>query len=134
LLASCRPRAWRHLSAGDGAKGPRVYAWARVPIRPLREPGRGHWLLVRRRLAGGELAYYVCYGPARTTLAELVRVAGMRWMVESGFQAGKGQTGLDHYQVRRYPAWYRHVTLAMVALAFLAVMRARAAPTGAGGG
>jgi len=82
LLASCRPRAWRHLSAGDGAKGPRVYAWARVPIRPLREPGRGHWLLVRRRLAGGELAYYVCYGPARTTLAELVRVAGTRWAVE----------------------------------------------------
>jgi SRSO17 transposase len=106
-----------------------------VAIRPLRAPGRGHWrLLVRRRLADGELAYYVCYGPARTTLAELVRVAGTRWMVESGFQAGKGQTGLDHYQVRRYPAWYRHVTLAMVALAFLAVMRARAVPVGAGGG
>jgi SRSO17 transposase len=105
-----------------------------VAIRPLREPGRGHWLLVRRRLADGELAYYVCYGPARTTLAELVRVAGARWMVESGFQAGKGQTGLDHYQVRRYQAWYRHVTLAMVALAFLAVMRARAVPVGAGGG
>ena len=134
LAAQLPVGAWRHLSAGDGAKGPRVYAWARVAIRPLREPGRGHWLLVRRRLADGELAYYVCYGPARTTLAELVRVAGMRWMVESGFQAGKGQTGLDHYQVRRYPAWYRHVTLAMVALGFLAVMRARAVPVGAGGG
>ena len=85
-------------------------------------------------MSTGELAYYVCYGPARTTLAELVRVAGTRWMVESGFQAGKGQTGLDHYQVRRYQAWYRHVTLAMVALAFLAVMRARAVPVGAGGG
>jgi SRSO17 transposase len=134
-LASQLPaQAWRQLSAGDGAKGPRVYAWARMAIRPLREPGRGHWLLVRRRLADGELAYYVCYGPARTTLAELVRVAGTRWMVESGFQAGKGQTGLDHYQVRRYQAWYRHVTLAMVALAFLAVMRARAVPVGAGGG
>ena len=134
-LASQLPaRAWRQLSAGAGAKGPRVYAWARVAIRPLREPGRGHWLLVRRRLADGELAYYVCYGPARTTLAELVRVAGTRWMVESGFQPGKGQTGLDHYQVRRYQAWYRHVTLAMVALAFLAGMRARAVPVGAGGG
>jgi hypothetical protein len=66
-LASQLPaRAWQQLSAGDGAKGPRVYAWARVPIRPLREPGRGHWLLVRRRLADGELAYSVCYGPART--------------------------------------------------------------------
>jgi SRSO17 transposase len=119
-------RAWRQLSAGDGAKGPRIYAWARVAIRPLREPGRGHWLLVRRRLEDGELAFYVCYGPARTTLAELVRVAGTRWTVESGFQQAKGQTGLDHYQVRRDDAWYRHITLAMLANAFLAVMRATA--------
>jgi SRSO17 transposase len=78
LAAQLPAGAWRQLSAGDGAKGPRVYAWARVPIRPLREPGRGYWLLVRRRLSDGELAYYVCYGPAHTTLAELVRVAGMR--------------------------------------------------------
>jgi SRSO17 transposase len=111
---------------GGRAKGPRIYAWVRVAIRPLREPGRGHWLLVRRHLEDGELAFYVCYGPARTTLAELVRVAGTRWTVESGFQQAKGQTGLDHYQVRRYDAWYRHVTLAMLANAFLAVMRATA--------
>ena len=123
LAGQLPARAWRHLSAGDGAKGPRIYAWARVPIRPLREPGRGHWLLVRRRLADGELAFYVCYGPARTTLIELVQVAGTRWMVEGSFQQAKGQTGLDHYQVRRYDAWYRHVTLAMLANAFLAVMR-----------
>jgi SRSO17 transposase len=121
--------AWRQLSAGDGAKGPRVYAWARVAIRPLREPGRGHWLLVRRRLKDGELAFYVCYGPARTTLAELVQVAGTRWMVECSFQQAKGQTGLDHYQVRRYDAWYRHITLAMLANAFLAVMRASVVKT-----
>jgi SRSO17 transposase len=82
LAAQVPAGAWRQLSAGDGAKGPRVYAWARVPIRPLREPGTGHWLLVRRSLADGELAFYVCYGPARTTLAELVRVAGARWTVE----------------------------------------------------
>jgi SRSO17 transposase len=81
---------------------------------------------VRRHLEDGELAFYVCYGPARTTLAELVRVAGTRWTVESGFQQAKGQTGLDHYQVRRYDAWYRHTTLAMLANAFLAVMRATA--------
>jgi SRSO17 transposase len=127
LAARIPPGAWRHLSAGQGAKGERIYAWARVTIRPLREPGRGHWLLVRRSLADGELAYYVCYGPAETSLAELVRVAGVRWTVECGFQQGKGQTGLDHYQVRRYQAWYRHVTLSMVAQAFLAVQRARVA-------
>jgi SRSO17 transposase len=134
LAAQVPAGAWRRLSAGRGAKGERVYAWARVAIRPLREPGTGHWLLVRRSLRDGELAFYVCYGPARTSLAELVRVAGTRWMVECSFQAGKGQTGLDHYQVRRYQAWYRHVMLAMFALAFLAVMRARAVSVGAGGG
>jgi SRSO17 transposase len=133
LAARIPAGAWRHLSAGQGAKGERLYAWARVAIRPLREPGRGHWLLVRRSLADGALAYYVCYGPADTSLAELVRVAGVRWTVECGFQQGKGETGLDHYQVRRYQAWYRHVTLAMLAQAFLAVQRARAA-VGAGGG
>ena len=133
LAARIPAGAWRHLSAGRGAKGERIYAWARVAIRPLREPGRGHWLLVRRSLTSGELAYYVCYGPAETSLAELVQVAGVRWTVECGFQQGKGETGLDHYQVRRYQAWYRHVTLSMLAQAFLAVQRARAA-VGTGGG
>ena len=133
LAARIPAGAWRHLSAGQGAKGERLYAWARVAIRPLREPGRGHWLLVRRSLGDGELAYYVCYGPAETSLAELVQVAGLRWTVECGFQQGKGETGLDHYQVRRYQAWYRHVTLSMLAQAFLAVQRARAA-VGTGGG
>jgi SRSO17 transposase len=133
LAARLPAGAWRHLSAGQGAKGERLYAWARVAIRPLREPGRGHWLLVRRSLADGELAYYVCYGPAETSLAELVQVAGLRWTVECSFQQGKGETGLDHYQVRRYQAWYRHVTLAMLAQAFLAVQRARAAVATGGG-
>jgi SRSO17 transposase len=134
LAARIPAGAWRHYSAGAGAKGERVSAWARVAIRPLREPGRGHWLLVRRSLSDrGELAYYVCYGPAQASLAELVRVAGIRWTVECGFQQGKGETGLDHYQVRRYNAWYRHVTLSMLAQAFLAVMRARAAAVGTGG-
>jgi SRSO17 transposase len=126
LAAQVPAGAWRRLSAGDGAKGPRVYAWARVAIRPLREPGREHWLLLRRSLADGELAFYVCYAPARTSLAALVRVAGTRWTVECGFQQAKGETGLDHYQVRRWDAWYRHITLAMLAHAFLAAMRATA--------
>jgi SRSO17 transposase len=78
---------------------------------------------VRRGLADRELAFYVCYGPARTTLIQLVRVAGARWTVECNFQQAKGETGLDHYEVRRYDAWYRHVTLAMLAHAFLAAMR-----------
>jgi SRSO17 transposase len=137
LVAGLPARAWRRLSAGDGAKGPRVYDWARVALVRPGWPGRGFWLLVRRRLSDGELAFYACFGPARTTLAELVRVAGTRWAVEECFQAAKDQVGLDHDQVRRWDAWYRHVTLVLVAQGFLAAVRAQAAPTaqmGTGGG
>ena len=88
---------WVRRSAGDGAKGPRVYDWARVEIRPLKEPGKGYWLLVRRSIAKpGELAYYVCFGPVDTTvdttLEELVRVAGTRWTIEECFEEAKGQS------------------------------------------
>jgi SRSO17 transposase len=128
LVEQLPVRAWRRLSAGDGAKGPRVYDWARVALLRPGWPGRGFWLLVRRRLGDGELAYYACSGPTRTTLAELVRIAGTRWAVEESFQTAKGEVGLDHYEVRRYDAWYRHMSLVMVAHAFLAVVRASAAP------
>jgi SRSO17 transposase len=134
LVAGLPARAWRRLSAGAGAKGPRVYDWARVELVRPGWPGRGFWLLARRRLSDGELAFYACFGPARTTLADLVGVAGIRWAVEECFQAAKGQVGLDHYQVRRYDAWYRHASLVLVAQAFLAVVRAHAALASAGGG
>jgi SRSO17 transposase len=130
LVAGLPARAWRRLSAGDGAKGPRVYDWARIGLVRPGWPGRGFWLLARRRLTDGELAFYVCFGPARATLAELVQVAGIRWAVEECFQAGKGQVGLDHYQVRRYDAWYRHASLAMAAQGFLVAVRAQAAAAG----
>ena len=130
LVAGLPARAWRRRCAGDGAKGPRIYDWARVALTRPGWPGRGFWLLARRRLTDGELAYYACFGPARITLAELVRVAGSRWAVEECFQAAKGQVGLDHYQVRRFDAWYRHVTLVLLAQAFLAAVRAQAAGAG----
>ena len=88
---------------------------------------------MRRRLSDGELAFYACFGPARTSLAELVRVAGIRWAVEECFQAAKDQVGLDHDQVRRWDGWYRHVTLVLVAQGFLAAVRAQAAPCGRAG-
>jgi SRSO17 transposase len=86
----------------------------------LREPGAGHWLLIRRSISDPtELAYYICFGPEDTSIEELIRVAGSRWAVEECFQAAKNETGLDHYQVRGYSAWYRHITLSMAASAFL---------------
>jgi SRSO17 transposase len=84
------------------------------------------WLLVRRSRRDGELAFDACYGPAATPLVGLVRVAGARWAVEESFQQAKGEVGLDHDEVRRWPGWYRHVTLALLAHAFLVVTRARA--------
>jgi SRSO17 transposase len=90
------------------------------------------WLLVRRTRSDGELAFYACYGPAATPLIGLVRVAGIRWAVEEGFEQAKGEVGLDHYEVRKWPGWYRHITLALLAHAFLAVSRARAAGEQAG--
>ncbi len=131
LAAAVPDEAWERRSAGEGAKGPRVYDWARVPIRPLREPGWDYWLLVRRSLADPtDLAYYVCFCPAGTALAELVRVAGTRWAIEESFESAKGEVGLDHYEVRRWPGWYRHITLALLAHAYLTVTRAAAVEKG----
>lgn len=123
LAADLPETAWERLSAGNGAKGPRTYDWARVAIRPL-EPGEEHWMLARRRIGDGELAYYLCFAPGGASLAELVSVAGRRWAIEESFQTAKGQVGLDHYQVRSWPAWHRHITLACLAHAYLTASRA----------
>jgi SRSO17 transposase len=131
LAAAVPDGEWERLSAGEGAKGPRVYDWARVPIRALPEPGWDYWLLVRRSLIDPtDLAYYVCFCPADTPLAELVRVAGTRWAIEESFESAKGEVGLDHYEVRRWPGWYRHITLALLAHAYLTVTRAAAVEKG----
>lgn len=124
VIAGLPDRGWARLSCGDGAHGPRIYDWAVVDIRPLRRPRWGHWLLARRSLTDStEIAYYICFGPADTTVEELVRVAGSRWAIEESFQTAKNETGLDHYQVRGYHAWYRHITLSMTAAAFLVLVR-----------
>ncbi|MFD9486719.1 IS701 family transposase [Streptomyces sp. NPDC059991] len=125
LVAGLAPQAWKRLSAGKGSHGERMYQWARIPIRIWWENGHGHWVLARRSLKDPtDLAYYVCYGPVTTRLKDLVRVAGARWAVEECFQTAKSDCGLDHYQVRLYHAWYRHITLAMAALAALTAVRA----------
>jgi hypothetical protein len=86
-----------------------------------------HALLVRRSLDDGELAYYVVFAPAGTSLQTLVTVVGQRWTIEECFAMGKDEVGLDEYEVRHWPGWYRHITLSMVALAFLTVTRSQAA-------
>ena len=124
--------AWRRLSAGDGAKGPRLYDWACVPYSGA-APGFRGALLVRRSIAKPtELTFYLTHAPEGTALAELVRVAGARWSIESLFEQAKGEVGLDHYEVRSWVGWHRHTTLAMLALAYLAAVRKAAGAGGCG--
>jgi len=117
-------RAWKRLSAGSGAKGERLYDWALMPW--AEREGWEHALLVRRSLeAEPEYAFYFTYARKKqNTLKPLVAVAGRRWAIESAFQMAKGECGLDHYEVRHWQGWYRHITLAMLALAVLAGLRA----------
>ena len=121
--------AWKRLSAGPGAKGERLYGWVLAPLWRLQltpeERRWEHYLLVRRSLdEKRELAYYVVYAPkARAQLARLAEVAGRRWEIEIGFEATKGECGLDHYEVRRWKGWYRHITLSLMAHAVLVALR-----------
>src|ERR671916_328008 len=124
LAAAVPEEAWQPLSAGAGAKGERLYDWARVRLMRLQQPPWDHWLLVRRHPGKpDQLAYYVVFGPADTTLATLARVAGRRWAIEECFELAKQEVGLADYEIRSRHGWYRHITLAMLALAFLAAMR-----------
>jgi SRSO17 transposase len=115
---------WHRLSAGDGAKGPRLYDWAYTPDGGDTAPGWEKGLLIRRSIAEPhELAFYLTHAAHGTALADLVRIAGTRWTIEACFEAAKGEVGLDQYEVRSWTGWHRHVTLAMLAHAYLAVLR-----------
>jgi SRSO17 transposase len=131
LIAAVPARSWQKISAGAGAHGPREYHWARIAVRAGWKRGRGHWLLARRSLSDpAEIAYYACYGPRRCSTADLAWIAASRWHVEECFQQAKGEAGLDQYQVRSWRAWYAHVTLSMLALAWLSASRAQAVKRG----
>jgi SRSO17 transposase len=114
---------WERLSAGDGAKGPRLYDWAYVPFRGAREGWQKALLMRRSLVKPDELTFYLTLAPDGTSLANLVQVAGTRWTIEACFEAAKGEVGLDEYEVRSWTGWHRHITLAMLAHAYLAVVR-----------
>jgi SRSO17 transposase len=127
LVAALPPTAWAPLSAGAGSQGERLYDWACVRLPHEGAPGTARWLLARRSLSDPtECAYYRVFGPAATPVAAMVCAAGTRWAIEEGFADAKGAVGLDHYEVRKWTAWYRHVTLALLAHAYLEVIRSRA--------
>lgn len=116
--------AWARLSAGDGSQGPRLYDWACLQLPYEHRAGWAHWLLVRRSISEPRArAYYRVSAPSATGIQEMVRVAGMRWKIEAGFEQAKSEVGLDQYEVRQWTAWHRHIKLALLAHAFLEVSR-----------
>lgn len=125
VVAEAPPEAWVRTEIGAGSKGPRVYDWARARLPHENTPGWAQWLLVRRSVSQPEeLAYYRAYGPEEATVEELAKVAGSRWSIEEGFERAKGEVGLDHYEVRYWDSWHRHITLCLLAHAFLETTRA----------
>jgi SRSO17 transposase len=124
ILADLPSQGWQTLSAGRGSKGERTYDWLCIELSAPPQQGWKRSLLIRRSTSDpSELTGYIVFARAATTLVELVRVAGTRWTVEESIQTAKGEVGLDHYEVRSFTGWYRHMSLAMWASAFLSVIR-----------
>ena len=126
IAQSIPTKGWFRMSVADGAKGPRLYDWAANRFGFPTDTGLRRWLLIRRHIETHEHAYYLCAAPAEATARDLVVAAGQRWAIEICFEAGKQETGLNEYEVRSWDGWYRHITLSMLALAFLSVIRAHA--------
>jgi len=126
LAARLPARAWQRISAGPGAKGPRWYDWALIEAadRAVTCGDGCHWLLIRRRISDGELAFYRAHATGPVPLAQLVQVAGSRWKIEDGFAASKELAALDQHQVRGWTSWHRWTILALLACAFLSVLAA----------
>jgi SRSO17 transposase len=128
LVASWPESRWQRLEVAEGEKGPRLYDWAcqRIVENQDQLPGRDGWLLVRRSPTGPEdLAFYLSNAPAETQLLPLAQVASTRYTVEQCIEEAKGETGLDQYEVRYWHSWHRHITLSMMAHAWLASVRLR---------
>lgn len=121
-VAAALPGArWTAVTVADGAQGPRRHHFAALRVWESRDgvPGRACWLVLRHNLDGSEPKYYLSNAPEDTPLAELARVGATRWTVETEFQATKGLVGLDEYEVRSWPGWHHHITLCLLANAFL---------------
>lgn len=139
VVAGWLADAWHRLSVANGAKGPLTYDWACARVHDSRDgvPGPECWLLARRSPCDPkEIAYYLSNAPAQTSFETLAWAASQRWSIEQCIEEGKGETGLDEYEVRFWDSWYRHVTLSMMAHAWLASVKARQvfSPGGPGSG
>jgi len=118
-------KAWTALSAGGGAKGPRLYHWTRVSLGKNRYNGFEKWLLMRRSLRKrDDIANYFALVPEGASLADMAGAAGLRWIIEECFLRAKDDLGLDHCEARSWHGWHRHMALVMAAALFLAQIAA----------
>ena len=125
LADALEAEAWAPHAAGEGAKGLRLYDWARIALPWTCDADWERWLLIRRNQNDPDKrAYYLVFAPAGTTLAELAGAAGLRWTIEECFQRAKDDLGLDHCEARSWHGWHRHMSLCMAAFAFLAKLAA----------
>lgn len=118
--------AWFRFSVADGSKGPRRYDWSAGRFGALTDEGHQRWLLIRRHLQTGQRAYYLCCAMPEKTAKDLATAAGRRWAIETAFECAKQQTGLNEYEVRNWTGWHRHITLSLLAAAFLTAVRLKA--------
>jgi SRSO17 transposase len=126
LIKALPEDGWFPASCGDGSKGARVYDWFIQEINPLAQAGWKRWVLVRRsKEAKNPFRAYICCAPVGTAPGALIKAAGTRWTVETCFKESKSEVGLDHYEVRSYNGWYKHITLACIALALITVISSR---------
>ncbi len=122
---------WQPFRILEGAKGPLVadfVAFRAVAVRD-KLPGPEVWVLIRRKVNGAaeepKYKFYLGNAPADTALGELVRVCGMRWPIESSFEEGKGELGMDQYELRFWAGWHHHMTLLILAHHFLVRLQRR---------
>jgi SRSO17 transposase len=137
VIASRSARDWQRLTVSAGEKGPRTYDWMRVRVVECgdRLPGLESWLMARRSITDPtDIAYYLSDAPTSTPLSTMAHVASARWSIETTIEEGKGETGLDEYEVRYWHSWHRHITLSMMAHAWLASIRQKAGEKNTGSG
>ena len=126
VITSQASGSWQRLTVREGEKGPLTYDWTRVRIVESRDalPGPAGWLMARRSITDPtDTAYFLSNAPQSTSLQTMAEVASARWSIETTIEEGKGETGLDEYEVRYWHSWHRHITLSMMAHACLASVR-----------
>ena len=124
LVERLPEKAFSEVSPARDTGGRRPWEWACLALAADPKRGMRRWLLIRRSTDDPEeQGFYQAYGPEGTTVEELVGACHERWAVEECFAEAKGEVGLDHYEVRRWDSWHRHITLCLLAHAFLVVLR-----------